>query len=330
MQTAIEPADVDDSASTSGDSGYSDTICSSESLRSSIYDYERQHGRTYHAFQQGKYIMPNDEGEQERLDLHYHALRLSIEDKLFFAPIDRPSGILDIGTGTGIWAIDAADKHAEAEVVGIDLSPIQPRWVPPNLQFEILDADATWAFRENRFSLVHTRIMNGFGVASWPHFYQQAFQCLKPGGWVENQEFDCEIVSDDNTLPANSKLQEWARLWNQSVEMIGKSARCHPEKMVEQMKAAGFVNTKTLKYKMPIGPWPKDQMLKQAGLFGLAALHDGVFGMSVKLFVEVLGWSQEELEVFLAQFRQELKKKSIHSYWPTYIVIGQKPPAVES
>ena len=152
MQNTIEPADVDDSASTSGDSGYSDGICSTESLRSSIYDYETQHGRTYHAFHQGKYIMLNDEGEQERLDVHYHALRLSIEDKLFFAPIARPSGILDIGTGTGIWAMDAADKHPQAEVVGIDLSPIQPRWVPPNLQFEILDADIGWGFRENRFS----------------------------------------------------------------------------------------------------------------------------------------------------------------------------------
>lgn len=317
MENTIEPADVDDSASTSGDSGYSDGICSTESLRSSIYDYERQHGRTYHAFHQGKYIMPNDEAEQERLDVHYHALRLSIEDKLFFAPIDSPSGILDIGTGTGIWAIDAADMHPQAEVVGIDLSPIQPRWVPPNLQFEILDADIGWGFRENRFSLVHTRIMNGFGVASWPHFYREAFQCLKPGGWVENQEFDCEIVSDDNTLPADSKLREWARLWTQSVEAIGKSARCHPETMVEQMEAAGFINTRILEYKMPIGPWPKDRMLKQAGLYGLAALYDGVFGMSVKLFVEVLGWTTEELEVFLAQFRQELKRKSIHSYWPT-------------
>ena len=95
--------------------------------------------------------------------------------------------------------------------------------------------------------------MNGFGVASWTHLYQEAFQCLRPGGWVENQEFDCEIVSDDNTLPADSKMREWARLWNQGVGMIRKFARCHPETMVEQMEAAGFVNTRILEYKMPIG-----------------------------------------------------------------------------
>jgi SAM-dependent methyltransferase len=40
--------------------------------------------------------------------------------------------ILDIGTGTGIWAIDMADKYPMAMVIGIDLSPIQPSFIPNN------------------------------------------------------------------------------------------------------------------------------------------------------------------------------------------------------
>jgi len=39
---------------------------------------------------------------------------------------------MDVGTGTGIWAIDMADRFPNAQVKGIDLSPIQPNWVPPN------------------------------------------------------------------------------------------------------------------------------------------------------------------------------------------------------
>jgi methylase of polypeptide subunit release factors len=31
----------------------------------------------------------------------------------------------DVGTGTGIWAIDFADQYNNAEVTGTDLSPIQ-------------------------------------------------------------------------------------------------------------------------------------------------------------------------------------------------------------
>lgn len=181
----IDGPEVDDSHSLSGDSGYSgysESMCSTESVSSSVFEYEVKHGRTYHAYHPDKYYMPNDEGEQERLDLHYHALRLAIEDKITWAPIDQPHATLDVGTGTGIWAMGAADAWPEAEVVGLDLSPIQPKWVPPNLTFEVADADEPWGFAPNRFSLVHTRIMNGFGVSSWPHFYREAFSCLKPGG----------------------------------------------------------------------------------------------------------------------------------------------------
>lgn len=320
---AVDGAEVDDSPSISGDSGYSgysESMCSTESVSSSIFDYEVKHGRTYHAYHPDKYYMPNDEGEQERLDLHYHALRLAIEDKITFAPVDQPYAILDVGTGTGIWAMDAADAWPAAEVVGLDLSPIQPNWVPPNLKFEVADADEPWGFGPNRFSLVHTRIMNGFGVSSWPHFYAEAFSCLKPGGWVENQEFDCTIVSDDGTLPESSKLVEWAQLWNQSVETVGKTGRCNPQKMVDQMTKAGFINTRIVTKKMPIGPWPKDSMLKESGKFGLVALYSGVYGMSVRLFKDVLGWSEEQLQVFLVEFRKELRMKSIHSYWPTCVI----------
>jgi hypothetical protein len=80
----------------------------------------------------------------------------------------------------------------------------------------------------------------------------------------------------------------------------------------------GFVNTRILKYKMPIRPWPKDPMLKEASKFGLVALYGGLYGMSVRLFREVLGWSEEQLQVLLVGFRKDLTKKSIHSYWPMY------------
>lgn len=92
--------------------------------------------------------MPNDDKEQDRLDLHHEILRLAWSDKLHEAPLDTPQHILDIGTGTGIWAIDIAEKFPMAEVVGTDLSPIQPSWVPPNCSFQVDDAMLEWTFRD--------------------------------------------------------------------------------------------------------------------------------------------------------------------------------------
>ena len=43
------------------------------------------------------------------------------DGKLHLAPIKNPHRILDIGTGTGIWAIDMADLYPSAEVIGTDI-----------------------------------------------------------------------------------------------------------------------------------------------------------------------------------------------------------------
>jgi hypothetical protein len=48
--------------------------------------------------------------------------------------------VLDIATGTGTWAIEMGDKYPEAEIIGTDLSPIQPDFVPPNVRFFIEDS----------------------------------------------------------------------------------------------------------------------------------------------------------------------------------------------
>ena len=84
--------------------------------------------------------MPTDEKEQNRLDLHHEIFLELLCGKLHLAPLVRPQRILDLGTGTGIWAIDMADAHPGAQVIGTDLSPIQPKWVPPNCKFEIVRA----------------------------------------------------------------------------------------------------------------------------------------------------------------------------------------------
>lgn len=114
------------------DSGFGEDLGSSTtSIGSSIMKYREENGRTYHAYKEGIYAFPNDDPEADRLDLQHHLYSLTFGGKLFTAPIPKEKKfdhVLDVGTGTGIWAIDFADEHPEATVLGIDLSPSkQPR-----------------------------------------------------------------------------------------------------------------------------------------------------------------------------------------------------------
>lgn len=59
----------------------------------------------------------------------HHLCLLLLGGRLTLAPIDKPKRVLDVGTGTGIWAIAMADHLPEdSEIIGTDLSPIQPTW----------------------------------------------------------------------------------------------------------------------------------------------------------------------------------------------------------
>jgi hypothetical protein len=91
------------------DAGYeTDSLRSgSTSISSSVRDYMFENGRRYHRFREGAYNFPNDESEQEREDMK-HAMVMNLCQTLHFAPIyENPGNILDLGTGTGAWAIDS-------------------------------------------------------------------------------------------------------------------------------------------------------------------------------------------------------------------------------
>ncbi len=47
------------------------------------------------------------EPEQEREDMKHAMVVHLCQGKLHFAPLDSPHMVLDVGTGTGIWAMDS-------------------------------------------------------------------------------------------------------------------------------------------------------------------------------------------------------------------------------
>jgi len=63
--------------------------------------------------------------------------------------------VLEIGTGTGLWAIGFADAHHSASVRAVDVVFMQPCMVPPNLEFLVLeDWDFLEAEQENTYDFV--------------------------------------------------------------------------------------------------------------------------------------------------------------------------------
>ncbi|PBP24865.1 hypothetical protein BUE80_DR004213 [Diplocarpon rosae] len=276
---------------------------STTSITSSIMKYRQENGRTYH-------------------DLQHHVYLLTFEHKLVMCPLPKKlDRVLDIGTGTGIWAIDFADEHPESMVLGIDLSPIQPPLsVPPNLSFEIDDIEETWTY-SYKFDFIHSRMMVG-SIGNWPKLFERAYENLNPGGRIQLSDAILPNQSDDGTLgPATAK---WGQLMVEGVEMIGRSMQS-AKLYKEQLIAAGFEDVEEIIFKWPMNKWPKDPKLKEIGMWTLEHSASAIPTLSLAVFTRVLGWTLEELNIFLIDVMKETKNTSHHTYWAIYVVYGKKP-----
>jgi hypothetical protein len=57
---------------------------------------------------------------------------MTLNNNLSLAPLkNEPHNVLDLATGTGVWAVEFALEHPTAVVIGNDLSPIQPELQVP-------------------------------------------------------------------------------------------------------------------------------------------------------------------------------------------------------
>lgn len=269
------------------DSGYEESLNSaffstSTSLSSSVRDFDFENGRRYHAYRQGSYLLPNDDAEQEREDMKHATVLTVCGGKLHFAPIPESAPdtrILDIGTGTGIWCLEMGDHYPSAHITGVDLSPIQPDWVPPNVQFIIDDIASEWLYPENHFDMVHSRHM-AIGIKNWEHVLSSSYAHLKPGGWLEFCEFDYFPSCDDSTIDDSNLHHRYHSLLAQG--MAKASVDLHAALLLKgRIERAGFVNVTEKVMKVPLGHWPKNPLLKKVGRYMHAVLYDGLQGTAL-------------------------------------------------
>ncbi|KAF1991867.1 S-adenosyl-L-methionine-dependent methyltransferase [Aulographum hederae CBS 113979] len=290
------------------------------SLASSIYDYRRENGRTYHAYKDGNYFLPNDEVSEQYLQ--HHLFTICFENSLYFAPIRDPQTCLDIGTGTGIWAIDFAQDHPQCAITGIDLSPIQPSFVPPNLTFVIDDAEEEWIY-SHKFDYIHARLMAG-SLSDWEKLIQAAFDHLEPGGWFEIQDYILPCKSNDGSYEG-THLQAWGNYMLEAARKFGRPMDL-AQNYAGWMKQAGFVDVVERMFIWPTNPWPKEVHLKEVGKWNEVNITNGMHAFTMAPFTRYLGWSEMEVEVFCAKVRADVRDRSIHAYFQIPVVYGRKPP----
>lgn len=243
------------------------------SLGSLQNDDIHQHGHRYHS--SDNTLLPNDESEQDRLDLQHHILKLCLDEELTATKLP-PSvqQIFDVGTGTGIWAIEMGDKYESALVTGVDISPIQPLWVPPNVNFQIDDVTKPWHRKKDSMDFIHIRNMVG-SIRDWKALFSEALEHLKPGGTIEVTDIRTQFECNDGTFEERGKsCKKWADTFHEICAGMGVDFDPTP-KIPDWLKEVGFENVKLESRIIPVGPWPRNRKLKYLGAYYLSHMLDG-------------------------------------------------------
>jgi hypothetical protein len=96
-------------------------------------------------------------------------------------------------------------------------------------------------------------------------------------------------------------VKDWVDELNKGIAQLGGDI-FGASKLSRQMQDAGRINVEETVLKLPLGIWPKDKLLKRAGMGWRVAISDGLTNICSRVFTRGLGRTIEEVDVYLVGF----------------------------
>ncbi|PVF98123.1 S-adenosyl-L-methionine-dependent methyltransferase [Serendipita vermifera] len=286
--------------------------------------------------QSSTYILPADDIEFIRLDKQ-HAAHLIGLGGLYPCPdlVERvlapESGItkeiLDLGCGTGIWALSMARQFPHTRVTGVDMAPtpLGDDQVPSNIVFEIDNINYGLEQFTGRFDLVHMRC-TASGLPDFAQATTYAAQCLKPGGLLLLVDLDTQLCAEDmvtiqKIATPNQPDGSWLARYFYEVRSAFDTSGIDTSKLSETLDRALWdhpllTNCGAGSMFNPVGPWFKSfdpeekQRLEFAGILMRQNLKAAIYAFHT-LFRKK-GIPQESIDELTTKAIVELESLKVH------------------
>jgi SAM-dependent methyltransferase len=261
------------------------------------------------------YLLPKDDQEINRLDFQHYMFRYVLRGN-FLAPIGQPSSILDVGCGTGRWAIEMATQFPNANVVGVDLVPppvdeMRPEQRPDNYAFVQGNVLQGLPFTDATFDFVHQRLLYAAVPAGqWQGVVNELARVTRPHGWVELLEGSAVMHGGG---PGWANFSRWG---DAASERRGIDIHAG-QRLGAFLQAAGLRRVEFREIRLPVGDWGGrlGRMVEANLLAVFMALRMPIVSQGIA--------SAEEFDANVAAMKAEVARG--RCMWSAYVAYGQRP-----
>lgn len=255
------------------------------------------------------YLLAHDLIEQNRLDFQHFFLKGILQTN-HLAAITHPSALLDVGSGTGRWAIEMAQEFPNARVTGVDITPSVPK-APLNVQFVQHDILKGLPFPSDSLDYVHARLLvAAIPTHAWAGLLREYIRVARSGGWIELFEGGTTFL---NAGPFTQQYLSW---WNQISQPRGIDAS-FISRLPDLMQQLGYENVQSQLLHVPVGSWGG-----RAGSMLLTNLVSGWGGLKDAIVTQA-GVDPELFEQTYQALPNEWEEN--HSMYEYVIALGQVP-----
>ncbi|KAI5294345.1 hypothetical protein KEM52_004209 [Ascosphaera acerosa] len=316
-----------------------------------------ENGRLYHGYHRGMYMLPCDEKEAIRLQFLNSMINAAMTregvaiEKEFLArslgyggtlcaqpqpqlQLFKPRGrVLDLGFGTGEWAIETAAKYPDCYVLGVDLASMQPEHKLGNLDFmPDRDYEDPWCLGEDSWNCIRLAMGNG-SVKCWESLYRKAFAHLMPetGVFVQiDLDYEPRWDADDRRAEAGICPDSPLGVWWAELDRATKRAErpvAINRNTAHMLKQAGFVDVQHRIYGLPLNAWPDAARDKHLGRLYNAGWLATLNSLALAPLTRILGYSPERVrELADAAFAQSCDE-GCRAYNLIHVYHARKPAA---
>lgn len=268
-------------------------------------------------------MYPCDEEEKDRLDIYHHIFLVARgrdalgRERLHKVPIPETARILDLGTGTGIWPMQMAERYPSAEIVGTDIVNIQPHLIHVNLRFRIPhNFENDWQLGDKPWDFIHFRMGCG-SVTNWDVMYEKIHANLKPGGWLEHVEIDIRPRYEPGA--SNSRqLDEWYGYLDGATTRARKRLE-YPQNIRARLTNCGFVDVEEEVIRLPLNEWPENEHEKFVGRWYNLGLCQGLEALTLGPLTRAYEWPLENIQQLITAVKPQICSRRVRAYNEMYV-----------